>query len=432
MRAVVSKRFSLSKSLGLDCTAHGLSLAGVSLLRRTVEGFESRDELEIRWLLDRAYGPGLDFDRITKGIAAIARALNGDQPGHAMIRALLLDLPELDWAGAARLAQADDTLAKYDENEPRDEQGRWAANGNIPTTLHSPHGLPPRLSRSPVRLVSTDSKETTGDSSARPDISPDDLVDEHWVTLPPGKRVEELGDLLEWAANPKPEEAPVIRGEIRRLYYDHGDTAGGNALNLALTDGLEATSDAERVAILERFEPYTREDPSQAARDSAGLSVGIGVGQALAAALVGAPATQWLDPDRSGHLFSDYFWRETAPVERGALLHEARTPRLAPNFPKIDDEKAGLIISTKTIDLNAPGYQVTRRLRYLVNKYARDLADFDGGKWDGVEIKPEEIKARRMDLIIPRFSGTEAQWRILRSAAETAKRRKVNFKITEF
>jgi len=432
MHVIASRRFRLSKGFGLDCTPDGLALAGVPLLRYTTGGFAPRDDLEIRWLLESAYGAEVDAARVIKGLAIVARALNEREPARAMIGALLLELSELDWAGAARLARANDTLAKFDPDEARDERGRWAANGNETANARSPHGLPPRLSSSPVRLISTDPKETIGDATARSDIPPDDLEEEHWVTLPPGRRVEELGDLLEWAANPKPEEAPVIRGEIRRLYYDHSDTAGGNALNLALTDGLEATSDAERAAILERFEPYTREDPSQAARDNIGLSVGISVGHALATALMGAPATQWLDPDRGGNLFSDYFWREAAPLERGALLHEARTPRLASNFPVIDDEKAGLIISTKTMDLNAPGYQVGRRLRYLVNKYIRDLADFKGDTWDGIQITNEDIRARRLDLIIPRFSGTEAQWKILRNAAERAESQRVHFKISEF
>jgi len=121
-----------------------------------------------------------------------------------------------------------------------------------------------------------------------------------------------------------------------------------------------------------------------------------------------------------------------APVERGALLHEARTPRLVSNFPTIDDEKAGLVISTKTIDLNTPGYQVKRRLRQVIDKYVKEVVDFKGDEWGQVIINPEDIKARRLDLIIPRFSGTESQWRILRSAISRALERDVDLKITEF
>ncbi|MDB5361711.1 MAG: hypothetical protein JWO51_3008 [Rhodospirillales bacterium] len=432
MHTVAARRFSLSRSLGLDCTTDGLTLAGVPLFRRTMRGFMPRDELEIRWLLERAYGPALDLGRILKGIKTIARALNEDQLGQASIRALLLDLPELDWASAVRLAQADEALAKFDPNEPRDEQGRWAANGNAPAAVHAPHGLPPKLSRAPLHLVSARPNDAADEARLHADTSSDDPETAPWVILPPGKRIDELADLLEWVANAEAEEAPIVRGEIRRLYYDHGDTSGGNALNLALTDALEATSRAERAAILERFEPYTREDPSQAAMDTLGLTLGVGVGRDLAAALEGAPAAQLLAPDRGAILFSTYFWREMGPVERGALLHEARTPRLASNFPIIDDERAGLVISTKTIDLSTPGYQNENRLRQVVSKYVKQLSEFNGGKWDSIEIKYEDIRAKRLDLIVPRHFSTESQWRILRNAASRARDRGVDLKITEF
>ncbi len=39
MYAAASRRFSLSKRLGLDCTQDGPTLAGAPLLRRTVRGF---------------------------------------------------------------------------------------------------------------------------------------------------------------------------------------------------------------------------------------------------------------------------------------------------------------------------------------------------------------------------------------------------------
>jgi len=60
--------------------------------------------------------------------------------------------------------------------------------------------------------------------------------------------------------NAKPEEEPVIRSEIKRYYYDHGDKAGGDALNQALREALVATDLAERAAILDRYGCYTEED----------------------------------------------------------------------------------------------------------------------------------------------------------------------------
>lgn len=79
-----------------------------------------------------------------------------------------------------------------------------------------------------------------------------------WAWLPPGNRVDELGDLLEWIANAKPADAEDIQKEIRRLYYNHHDARGGDALTRALHWALEAPDLTERAAILRRFEPYTR------------------------------------------------------------------------------------------------------------------------------------------------------------------------------
>jgi len=237
MHAAVSRRFSLSKSLGLDCTENGLTLAGVPLLRRTVRGFIPRDDLEIRWLLERAYGSVLDTEPVIKGIETVAHALNKAQLGQAAIRALLLDLHELDWASAARLARADDALAKFDPDEPRDERGRWASDGDVPRS--GPHGLPPNLGRPPLRLIAARSDDAPSVAAIQPTDDPQAALDaQHWVSLPDGNRLDELGDLLEWAANATPEEAPRIRAAIKQTYYDVGDVRGGDALNRALSDGL--------------------------------------------------------------------------------------------------------------------------------------------------------------------------------------------------
>jgi hypothetical protein len=83
---------------------------------------------------------------------------------------------------------------------------------------------------------------------------------EPWASFPDDDRIDELGDFLEWIANAKPEEEPVIRSEIKRYYYDHGDKKGGDALNQALREALVATDLPEREAILNRYERYTQED----------------------------------------------------------------------------------------------------------------------------------------------------------------------------
>ena len=54
-----------------------------------------------------------------------AQALNAGDVAFAMIATVHLRLPELDAASAARLAQSNQDLAKYDPSEPRDWRGRW-------------------------------------------------------------------------------------------------------------------------------------------------------------------------------------------------------------------------------------------------------------------------------------------------------------------
>jgi hypothetical protein len=102
-----------------------------------------------------AYGRRVNATPLENGLAAVSRARDAGEIGRAMI-------------AAARLAHADNALAKYDPDELRDDDGRWTSA----------------------------------------------------LTLPPGHRIDELGDLLEWIANAQPEDAPIIRREIKRYYYD--------------------------------------------------------------------------------------------------------------------------------------------------------------------------------------------------------------------
>jgi hypothetical protein len=106
--------FSLSNeagSLGLSCGQSGVALAGVPLLFRSKGGFQPRSEEQIRKLISDAYRIEADGARLTAGLSAVARALNADDIAHAMTAAVLLKLPELDWDGAVRIAQAENALA---------------------------------------------------------------------------------------------------------------------------------------------------------------------------------------------------------------------------------------------------------------------------------------------------------------------------------
>jgi hypothetical protein len=128
-----------------------VTLAGAPLLRQTAAGFTPRPADEIAALLKAAYGRDIDPADVSPGLEVIAQALNRNDLGRAMVAALRLRLPDLDWAGAVRLARADQTLAKYDPNEPRDWRGRWTTSSETRPSRPTPRpararrrGRPPR------------------------------------------------------------------------------------------------------------------------------------------------------------------------------------------------------------------------------------------------------------------------------------------------
>jgi hypothetical protein len=58
------------------------------------------------------------------------------------------------------------------------------------------------------------------------------------VHLPPAKRIDELGDFLEWLANAKPEDEQTIRAEINRYWGGVGDIQAVGTLNHMLSQVL--------------------------------------------------------------------------------------------------------------------------------------------------------------------------------------------------
>ncbi|TWB60484.1 hypothetical protein [Nitrospirillum viridazoti] len=115
--------------LGVSCTAEGLALAGVPLLAKGAGGFQARPAAEVAVLLTRAYAGAEPNAAILPGLTKIADALNRGDLAQAMIRAVHLRLPELDWDAAVRLARANDNLAKYSPDQARDNHGRWTDEG---------------------------------------------------------------------------------------------------------------------------------------------------------------------------------------------------------------------------------------------------------------------------------------------------------------
>jgi hypothetical protein len=97
--------------LGLSCTPAGVSLAGVPLLRRTEAGFVPRPGSEVTSLLRAAYGE--NPTALPSRLGVIAQALNDGDLAKAMIAAVHTRTAELTPEAAARLANAEQELTKY-------------------------------------------------------------------------------------------------------------------------------------------------------------------------------------------------------------------------------------------------------------------------------------------------------------------------------
>lgn len=168
-------------------------------------------------------------------------------------------VPDIPDRNARYAMEATDVLIKYARDEGTGDGSNWNP------VLHPRAGTPPNpgwfapaegSSESfSVRTAQNNDSSQRSDASSRPD--------DDWVKLPPGDYIDELRDFLEWLFNAKPEEEMAIRAEIKRHYYDVGDTFGGNALNAVLSDVLEYGSDKEwRQGLLDSYASYAKTDPA--------------------------------------------------------------------------------------------------------------------------------------------------------------------------
>jgi hypothetical protein len=245
-------------NLGLACSDDGLFIGRTPLIEKRDGHFVTRQQHDIEWLLTCAYRTEVRADRLMSGLATVARALNTNDQCLARIAAVHLRIPDIPDRTARDAMEAADLLTKY----ARDEDG----DSNWNPALHPRTGTPPN----PGWFAPTDDSghesfsvrtAQNDDPTRRLDVSASS--DDDWVKLPPGEYIDELRDFLEWLFNAKLEEEMAIRGEIKRLYYDVGDTFGGNALNAVLSDVLEYRSDKEwRQQLLESYASYAKTDPA--------------------------------------------------------------------------------------------------------------------------------------------------------------------------
>ena len=253
--------------LGLSCTAAGLSLAGVPLLRKGGAGFAPRTPDEVETLLQAAYG---DTARLSSSaLDSIADALNRGDLAKAAMTAVFLKLPDLDADGAVRMILADDALAKYSPDQPRDDHGRWTGgDGNgiaAPKTRGSTDPLGPPsapLRQTTVHQPTADpvdhaapAAENLSDPSKDGDPANGDLThnplrqDVSW--LPPASRSP-------YPTGPKgPSTAPKFAAPGPTIGEIMGSGSARDALGM-VEDWASFYHDAKEVGMYNRVLEYTR------------------------------------------------------------------------------------------------------------------------------------------------------------------------------
>jgi len=422
-------------NLGLACTDDGLLLGQTPLIERRDGRFVVREPNEIDRLLKRAYRGEPAVGRLMPGLATVASALNANDPCLARIAAVHLKIPDLPSSAARDALEAEDSLIKY----ARDEGGSTDWN----PALHPRAGTPPN----PGWFAPTDG-ETDDTSRVRIAENKDDsrrnnaepTSDDQWVQIPPGKYIDELADFVEWIANAKPEDAKTIRAEIKRYYYDVGDANGGDALNAALSGILQpGTTKEDRQATLNLISHYARYDPAETGQLRDLLS---GTTLLLLPLLAGRILTK--PPTGPLELEIETAGIELSAVERAAIwkLGWAKRGKVIDRIFRsgslhdlsrtIDDFiEDGVVVSNKSIDLNAATYQKFRTLLSRANKYLDELESYQGTDWGGDKIELSQISGRTLRLIVPKGSMTPVQREAMKAANAIAKSKGFRLIITE-
>ncbi|HVJ53567.1 MAG TPA: hypothetical protein VM689_13955 [Aliidongia sp.] len=257
---------------------------------------------------------------------------------------------------------------------------------------------------------------------------PDDLeLDPNWLKLPPGDRIDELGDLIEWIANAKPEDEGPIRAEIKRLYSEVGDRNGALMLNEALTQALRpGTTREDREEILRDYEHYARYDPADF-----GLLDDLLAHAALEKTLARILEAGEAVPGHGNHPLDDAW--ELGWGKRGEIIEKRLGKNLPQFFPTIDRfTPDGIATSIKSLDLRGASYQNPQRLLQRITTYLKSVAEFEGASFGDRPIRAQEIRGRELCLAVPNISPTAAQKVAFARALEIAVQLNVKFTLIRF
>jgi hypothetical protein len=385
--------------LGLSCTKDGLFLGATPLLERERGGsFLVRSPDDLERLLASGYGADVVLVRIMPGLRTVASALNDNNLCRARIAAVHLRVPPLPDALARLDMQLEDVSLTLERIAKTTMAGDWDP------AKHPRAGTAPN----PGWFAPTDG---SGDN-IEPTLVSDNSDDDGRLHLPPTERNDEIGDLLEWIANAKPEDAEAIKGDIRHQFDDVGDFGDGYALRQALAEVLAHPDAATRQKVLDEYESITHQNPALIGQLFWSMALGMVPG-GRGARLVGPAA-------RAAEEAASEFWT-LGWAARGVRIHQALGANLVNNFPVIDRFADGIATSIKSLDLNAATYQDTGRLLRRLNNYIDQVASFNGRAWADVDIKSSDILGRELIVAIPKNSGVAAQRAAMKAAIERAK-----------
>jgi len=149
-------------NLGLTCTEQGLLLGRTPLIERKNGRFAVRERSEIERLLSRAYRAEPPMERLMKGLATVASALNANDPSLARIAAVHLRIPDLASLTARDDMEAADILIKSADWNPAlhprtgaaPNPGWFAPSSNAqPSPVHVAQNNSPGQRPNPSRAV---------------------------------------------------------------------------------------------------------------------------------------------------------------------------------------------------------------------------------------------------------------------------------------
>lgn len=101
------------------------------------------------------------------------------------------------------------------------------------------------------------------------------------------------------------------------------------------------------------------------------------------------------------------------------------------SFPTIDRFENGVATSIKSVDLNAGTYQSASRLSSRLTGYVDKVANFNGARFNGIQIEPDEITSRGLDIAVPSGAASQAQMQVLSEIAAYGQSVGVNVNVVE-